>query len=380
MKTIDLTKKLIEIPSFVSGSINESMKSEFIYDLLKKNKGLIVEKQKVDSKRFNVIAKDKYPTKLLLAGHIDTVEPKPESKYDPLKPIISGRKLYGLGSVDMLGGVASILSLMLNTETKGVAALFYVDEEYNFSGMKKFISESKMLSKTLELCAITEPTNLKICNAHRGLIEVEYVVGGKTAHASRPNEGINAISKSVEAVDKLTKRLSKYKSALAGITSCNLSKIEGGLNVGSKNNNLVLSEGSNSVADVCKVKLDIRPASIRLKANTITKIFKSELRKSGCELLYAQTNFDLGCLSVPKNKMVKVIRAITKSSIKKVEFVNSNDMGYGDGQMIFENLDIPVVYFGAGPSQMCHKPDEYVNIDDLIKLDKFLNQLTQLYK
>jgi hypothetical protein len=44
----------------------------------------------------------------------------------------------------MLSGVASIISFLLRTKTKGVCTLFYVDEEYDFLGMKKFIRDYKI--------------------------------------------------------------------------------------------------------------------------------------------------------------------------------------------------------------------------------------------
>jgi len=344
---------------------------------LKGNTNLKVKKQYVKGGRFNVITKDNYPTKLLLAGHIDTVEPKGSDPESQLTPTIKGNKLYGLGSVDMLSGVASIISFLLRTKTKGVFALFYVDEEYDFLGMKKFIKDCKDISA--EVCVITEPTNLKICNAHRGLIEVEYVIKGTAAHASRPNEGINAIISTVTAVGRLTSKLSKFKCNLVGVTSCNLSKIEGGLDIGTTNGKLKLSKGTNSVPDVCKVRLDIRPATTNLKENIVRNMFTKELKKTGCSLIYSDVIQDLGCLSVGKGKIIETIKAV-KNSTGKTEFINPNDMGYGDGQMIFEEMKIPTLYFGAGPTSMCHKADEYVNISDLKKLDSFLDELYLLYQ
>jgi acetylornithine deacetylase/succinyl-diaminopimelate desuccinylase-like protein len=88
MGTITLTKKLISIPSYVSKGVDENAKAEYIYQLLKNKSNLVVEKQYVEGKRFNVIAKDKYPTKLLLAGHIDTVEPKGSDTKSQLTPTI----------------------------------------------------------------------------------------------------------------------------------------------------------------------------------------------------------------------------------------------------------------------------------------------------
>lgn len=377
MDTLTLTKKLIEIPSYVSNGVDESAKGEFIYQVLKRGTTLNVTKQYVKGNRFNIIARDTGATKILLAGHIDTVEPKARDLEPQFVPTVNGNRLYGLGAVDMLSGVASVMSFLLRTKTRGVCALFYVDEEYDFSGMMRFIREYKNIGA--KVCVITEPTNLQICNAHRGLIEVEYIVTGKTAHASRPKEGVNAITNAVEAVEHLSEELSAYRSRLVGVTTSTLSKIEGGLDIGTVTNVLNLSKGTNSVPDICKVRLDIRPALVDLNEEVVRKIFKEGVKKLGCSLVRSIVIQDLGCLSVERTMIKKVISA-AKSTTGSVEFINPNDMGYGDGQMIFEKIGIPTVYFGAGPTNMCHKPDEFVNISDLPRIDAFLDKLYSLYQ
>jgi acetylornithine deacetylase/succinyl-diaminopimelate desuccinylase-like protein len=142
---------------------------------------------------------------------------------------------------------------------------------------------------------------------------------------------------------------------------------------------LNLSKGTNSVPDICKVRLDVRPATTNLKEKTVRNIFNKELEKTGCSLIYSDVIQDLGCLSVEKERIKETIKAV-KNTTGKIEFINPNDMGYGDGQMIFEEMKIPTLYFGAGPTSMCHKADEYVNISDLKKLDSFLDKLYLLFQ
>jgi len=141
MNTIQLTKKLISIPSWVDKKTNEEKIGEFIYQYLQQFSWLTVQKQKVLGKRFNIIAKDRYPTELLLIGHMDTVQPKINWKTNPVKPVIKNSRLYGLGATDMKSGLASILNAITQSPTQGVMTLFYIDEEYDFLGSKKFLKE-----------------------------------------------------------------------------------------------------------------------------------------------------------------------------------------------------------------------------------------------
>lgn len=375
MNSLETTGQLIKIPSYLSKTTNESEKGKYILNLLaSKRKDLIIIRQRVMGDRFNIVVKDRNPITLLLAAHIDTVEPKSTRS---LIPKIEKGRLSGLGSVDMLSGVASLLSLLLNNKTKGVMVLFYVDEEYDFLGMRKFVEEFKEVSA--QLCIIPEPTNLKICRAHRGLIEAEYVIRGKTGHTARPEEGINAITETVKAVNRLKKKLKAYHHQEIGVTSCTLAQITGGLDTGSKNNKLVLSSGSNSIPDICRVRLDVRPATKDLNSDKVFRILDQEVKRTGCKITYQKTYWDLGSLFVDVKYLKKVETAI-KSIGRRVSYVSPNKMGYGDGQMIFEKLGIPTVYFGVGPTERCHQKDEYVNISDLELLDKFLIKISNLYR
>ena len=77
---------------------------------------------------------------ILLAGHLDTV---PVVDPDQLVPYEKEGRIYGRGAVDMKAGVTILLEMIpyLLKNNIPFMMLFYCDEEYNFLGMKKFISE-----------------------------------------------------------------------------------------------------------------------------------------------------------------------------------------------------------------------------------------------
>ena len=75
MNAVDLTKKLISIPSYVDSSTNEREIAEYVYQYLSNISWLTTVKQNVENNRFNVIAYSSLSPKLLLVGHLDTVQP-----------------------------------------------------------------------------------------------------------------------------------------------------------------------------------------------------------------------------------------------------------------------------------------------------------------
>ena len=106
MDIIDLTKKLISIPSQI-GDTSEI--ENYIASYLEKVPGAEVELQPVPGHGNNVIARvihdESLPT-ILINGHLDTVEICKGWVREPFQPVIEGDNLYGLGSADMQSGVA----------------------------------------------------------------------------------------------------------------------------------------------------------------------------------------------------------------------------------------------------------------------------------
>src|SRR5215471_6383240 len=106
---LKLLKQLIVTPSF---SEEEDKTADMIETFLKS--------KNVDARRFlnNVWAKNKYfdetkPT-ILLNSHHDTVKPNRGYTLDPFSPIEKDGKLFGLGSNDAGGCLASLIATFLH--------------------------------------------------------------------------------------------------------------------------------------------------------------------------------------------------------------------------------------------------------------------------
>ena len=67
---------------------------------------------------------------------------------------------------------------------------FVADEEYLSVGTEVLVREYPA-----DAAILCEPTNLKVCIAHKGFAWIKVEVFGKAAHGSRPDRGIDAIVK-----------------------------------------------------------------------------------------------------------------------------------------------------------------------------------------
>lgn len=357
IKVLELAKKLISIPSYVGRDSNEIKIAKFIEDYCKSLTWLKIIRQPVEDGRFNLILKDQYPTKLLFCAHLDTVQPKTGWKTDPLKAVENNNKLYGLGASDMKGSIAALLSALEKfQQTKGLMMLFYIDEEYDFLGMKRFIKGFKIQPKII---VSADGYNLSIGNGCRGLVEFTCTIKGKTGHAANPQAGKNAITGAVLIINKLTKILAGYKNPL-GKTVCNLASLQGGLDLGK---NRIGKEGNN-IADIAEIVLDVRPASSSLNASKIINILKKLCTEKGLKLTDYKVRHDFGCWITSKAMLKN-----TENSLQTViqpKYLNAGSYGYIDTQMLWESFNkIPCFTFGAGNLEIAHKPNEYVDIKNL---------------
>ena len=366
LDVVGLTKKLISIPSWVDKKTNENAVGYFIFDYLKANSKLKVEKQILKGGRFNVIAKNNNLVSTLVVGHIDTVQPSVSWTKNPLKPSVGKGLLYGLGSSDMKSGVAVMLDLATNPKLKeNIMFLFYADEEYDFLGMKGFVKKYLGKIKPKQIISF-DGSDLAVTNGCRGLIEISITLKGKSGHAARPESGVNAITRSYLIINNLINWLGNYVSRELGPTTSNLAYIYGGQYQGEKDGFLILGKQGNVIADICRFTLDIRPSRPELTAKKIINFINRETKRYNLTLMGSSVRHDLGSWSTPKE--------LIDLNGLKLPFRSAGKTGYVDVQMLWQNFNrVPCYTVGAG-NAMAHKPDEYVEVANIKKLE----QLTKI--
>lgn len=363
---IKITRELIEIPSFPQTRGGESELASFISRTLEQVKGLRFERQPVEKKRYNLIVSDGSPIKIIFCCHLDTVLPK-QNQLQNSRPVSNLREdqLWGLGACDMKGGIGALLSVLLASKrTFGLTIIFYCDEEFDFLGMKNLIKNNHFIAP---LAIFTEPTDLKIANGCRGLIQIEGLVYGKTAHAALPEQGQNAIINATKAFLGLRKRVSLFRNKTLGRSVCNLAALEGGLLTVKKSDGTPnIARVGNNVPDIAKVLLECRTASKNLDLEKFVNLFSEAVIKNGSTLALTREDHSLGCMLTEREELVGVEEAIIEAGLP-VEYADATQAGYYDAQMFSEAFNIPCISFGPGPANTSHTADEYVSVESLKK-------------
>ena len=192
--------------------------------------------------------------KLGFLGHTDTVEYTEGWKTNPFELTEIEDKLYGLGACDMKGGIAAMLeaisNINLNKLKYGMKLYFTYDEENNFSGIYDILASRE---KFPNIMIFGEPTNNKILNGSKGLLEYEVYFKGVKAHSSNPEKGKSAILNAVKFLSELEKFYEKEikifvnKNYEIPYTTMNIGLIQGG-------------SAKNSIPDNCYATIDFRIA------------------------------------------------------------------------------------------------------------------------
>lgn len=362
-RIIEITKELINLRSDNEGDMEYGV-SIYLKNFLEAI-GAKVEMQHVESKRYNVIAQ--FPGKsmgktLMYCGHIDVVPPGDESKWRtaPFKAHIENDYLFGRGSADMKGSIASFLHTMevlqkLKIDLNGdVLLVLDVDEEISNKGLYKFFSSGIKA----DACIVGEPTNMEIALGHRGVLGFKVRFKGKKAHASQPHLGVNPIMHAMyfsQRVENFIKNILQYRKSSMGNSTMTITYINAGKEL-------------NSIPNECELLIDRRLIMGETKESCIDELdnilkeMKAEIKNLDYEF-QVTTYCEPGEIS-PENKLVKDMQfAIDSNNPDSVSLTYLK--ATCEASLISKLMNIPVIICGPGNMEQAHIVNEFIKTEQL---------------
>ena len=166
---------------------------------------------------------------LMLNAHMDTVGAGGMS--NAFSPVVRDGRIYGRGAYDMKASLAAIMLAAREARSmnlKGdVIVTAVADEEVASIGTSAVLEQYRA-----DYAIVTEPTELRLCLAHKGFVWLEVETTGVAAHGSRSDLGVDAIAHMgpiLSGVLDLNRRLHEGpRHGLLGTGSIHASLIEGG--------------------------------------------------------------------------------------------------------------------------------------------------------
>jgi acetylornithine deacetylase len=324
---IPLLADLVRIPS-VSGS------EERAIDFLA---GWLAERG-VESRVLgrNLVAEIGDGPTLLLNAHIDTVPAGPGWTRDPHDGEIEGDRLHGLGANDNKGSLAAMaatfVALAAAPPPGRVILAATCDEETGGDGLEWLRPRLPRIDQAV----ISEPTDFRVAIAQRGLVRLRARARGRTAHASRPWEGKNAIRLAHEDVGRLLAIDLSGEHPLLGRATLEVTLIEGGT-------------AANVLPGDCVFTADGRPTPVHGNEE-----YEREIRSA---LVHSE-------IEVLKRRMEPVVAPADSAVARAALAATGTDapVALGGVSDLFHVRDLPAVVVGPGTSDQSHSPDESVSV------------------
>jgi acetylornithine deacetylase len=305
---------------------------------------------------------------LLVASHLDTV-PVDNMRIDPFDPVIEEGRLYGRGSCDTKAGMAALLAALERVLARGTLArnLVIVGEADEETGDSIGVTDvlAHLEGSHIDWSIATEPTELRIVNAHKGTALARLEARGRACHSSDPSQGKNAIvglARAVLALEQLGARLESHVHAGLGHATLSVGLIGGG-------------QAPNIVPDRAWLALDRRtlPGDTR---DSITHEIEAALASAGVtDVLVAEVKMGKEPLYLEPGQ--RAFQACARALERAGCGTTPASVAFGTDAGLLLRAGIPSLVLGPGSIARAHTEAEYVEIDQLERMVSIYEQLLE---
>jgi succinyl-diaminopimelate desuccinylase len=340
---VDLTAALVDIPSVsgdedaLTGAVADALRAQAPHLEVIRDGNVVLARTNGDR-----------PSRVLLAGHLDTV---------PIAGNLPSHRdnglLYGCGTSDMKAGDAMILHLASTVADPAyeLTCVFYDCEEIEAerNGLGRIEREHPDWLRA-DLAVLAEPTDGKVEAGCQGTLRAVITTTGRRAHSARSWLGDNAI----HAAGDVLARLGRYQPRQVDIDGCvyreglQAVRVSGGV-------------AGNVVPDVCDVTVNFRFApdrTVEAATEHVRAVF------DGLELIV--TDSAPGALPGLDAPAARGFLASTGA-------VPVAKYGWTDVSR-FAALGIPAINFGPGDPNLAHTREEHVNPVNITRCTSLLRR------
>ncbi len=365
---VKILQALVRIPSvnpdLVPGAMGERDCAQYICDLMQ-SRGLEVLNRELAPNRHNAIGLLRGSgggRTLLFNGHMDTVSV--EGMSDPFMGEMQDGKLFGRGAFDMKGSLAATLAaahaiVRSGVQLRGdVVFTFVADEEYASIGTQAIVDDIQRGHLPRPDGALnTEPTDLKLCIAHKGFAWAEIETLGIAAHGSRPDLGVDAImqmGKVLVELSALQQRLSAgARHPSLGTGSVHASLIHGGREL-------------SSYPDRCTLLIERRtvpPEAEQTVANEVGAILERLARNDDTFQATSRVTFVRSAWAADlQSEIARVVEAASARVLGKP--TTRTTFPFWMDTALLGDAGIPTIVFGPSGAG-AHATEEWVDMDSV---------------
>ena len=314
---------------------------------------------------------------LVLSGHTDVVPVEGQAwDTDPFKATVIGDKLYGRGSADMKGFIATALVMAPQfLASKADAPLhfaFSYDEEVGCIGVRGLIKDLADIGLKTAGCIVGEPTLMQPIIAHKGTHRFRCCITGREAHSSYTTQGVNAIEYAARIIvyirqmaDRLQQLETRDYAFTVPFTTMQTGLIRGGL-------------AANIVPKECEFIFEARtlPGASEHKLFQEVKDFAATLLPE-MQRIEPNAAIQLELLNSAPGMNMQETDEIVKLAMALSRNKPNGAVSYGTEGGLFQAAGIPTVICGPGDIEQAHRPNEFVSLAQLAQCEAFMQRLLE---
>lgn len=333
--------------------------------------------------RFNVLGRLASPgarKTIHFNAHFDVVPVSGRWRHGgPFSGRVENGWIYGRGSADMKGSMASLMLALEALKAAGVAPLMNVEVSFTSDEETDSVLGSGWLVRNAPIrpdyaVVMEGGEGGSVCCGHNGVIWLEVSVRGLAAHGSTPELGVNALEKMsalVLALEPYKRRIGRRK-----LVSPEGVVMRPTINVGG-----VFSAGDggkvNTVPAFASFTIDRRVIATenRFAAERELRAYLASAarRIPGCRIAVRKFSENLSCFQAPENPFFAAMAASVRRVRRRPAGFNVS-AGFNDMHFFSHHLRIPTLGYGPGGDNE-HAVDERARIKDLLDSAKIYADL-----
>jgi len=293
---------------------------------------------------------------LLVASHLDTV-PVDGMVIDPFDPVIEGEHLLGRGSCDTKAGMAAMLEALGRVLERGrlkrnVIVVGEADEELGSIGVTDVMAH--LGTRRPDWVLATEPTELRLINAHKGVVHARVCAQGQACHSSNPDAGRNAIvllARAILAIDEDARIFLDRPHPKMGPATLSIGLVHGG-------------QAPNIVPDEAQIWIDRRT----LPGESLEEVraaIEASLDRAGVggDVVVESCTEEKPPLETSPNSNATLATAEALTSVGLSS--DCHHVAFGTDAGVFGRAGIPGVVLGPGSIDVAHTSREFVPIAEV---------------
>jgi putative selenium metabolism hydrolase len=319
---------------------------------------------------------------LMFDGHTDVVpirEPDQWSCEPYAGEVIDGR-LMGRGAADMKGSLAAMICAGAYIDRTAIVGTILVSASVAEEMMPGRALNHILGAFPADAVVIGEPTDLRLGFTEKGRCTIGMTAMGKVAHSSRPELGENAIYYAVNAIDRI-KAIPLRSDAALGTEVIELVEIRS-----------TPSPGNGSVPDRCWGLWECRILPGETEQALLERFARcQEDTDWEHKIRFEIETIDVACYTgehlvgkdfLPgwKGDSNSGIQKQLEAAIEKCGIpLNHWPIPYGCNALASCGLrGLPTVVFGPGDVGLAHRPDEFLEVQDLWKATEIFGTAMEL--